>query len=439
MINLNKMAWYVKVFWLVGLITTTLVVLITTTSKAKASDGYPWSGAVCVATGQSSGKCPNYVWSYGGRTTNPTTGNYYYRNCTDYVAWRLISAGVSVAKVTGLGNAGSWDDNALNRRLSVSGTPTTGSVGVDERYGHVVYVDSVNGSTLTISEYNWGSTGSYGTRTGTTGQLGLSKFISFKAQTQPSTPVYESYYNGSGVKSATYLGRDRLYPGQVLRANQYIESFNTRYVLLMQPDGNLVEYGGEAFDAVWNTRTFGNPGAYAVFQADGNTVVYSSDGRPLWYSGMRAGANRLVLQDDGHLVNYNSSGTALWYTGVFSADYSAYVGTDVIGPGGGLYQNQYLRSGDGRYSLRMQPDGNLVVYGPGNHALWNSRTFGNPGSWFAVQPDGNLVVYNSYGRALWWSGMKSNSKLLSMQPDGNLVQYDNSWRALWSSGTFNQL
>lgn len=176
---MGKFIRYVKVFWLAGLVIVSAIAPLVATTKVEASNGYPWGGAVCVATGQIGGRCPNYEWPYGGRTRNPSTGNYYYRNCTDYVAWRLINNGVSLAKVSGLGNAGVWDDNAPKKGLSVSNTPLVGSAGVDERYGHVVYVESVSGSTITISEYNWGSTGSYGSRTGTASQLGLSKFVSF--------------------------------------------------------------------------------------------------------------------------------------------------------------------------------------------------------------------------------------------------------------------
>ena len=434
---LGKLVRYGKVLWLVGVVLLSANTSLLTKTKVEASS-YPWGGAVCVATGQVSGKCPNYEWSYNGQVRNPTTGNYYYRNCTDYVAWRLINSGIPLSKVSGLGGAGSWDDNAPQKGLTVSGVPTPGSAGVDERYGHVVYVDSVSGSTITISEFNWGSTGSYGSRTGTAGQLGLSKFVSF-GSSQQSSGSYEQYYSGSGVKSASFLGADRLYPGQVMRANQYIESFNTKYVLLMQPDGNLVEYGGEAFNAVWNTRTSGNPGAYVAYQTDGNLVVYASDGRPLWWSGMRSGSNQLVLQNDGHLVNYNPWHNPLWYTGVHFTDSDVYAGASVINSGGRLMQNQYIRSGDGRYSLRMQADGNLVVYGPGSHALWNTRTSGNPGAYVAYQTDGNLVVYPSDGRPLWWSGMRANSKLLFMQSDGNLVQYDLWWRPLWNVGTNGRL
>lgn len=170
---------YVKLILLAGITVLSTLSLLLVRGKAHANGGYPWSGAVCVATGQTSGKCPNYEWSFSGKTKNPSTGNYYYRNCTDYVAWKLTSMGVAVARVAGLGNAGSWDDNAPAKGLSVGSTPTVGSVGVDERYGHVVFVENVSGSSITISEYNWGSTGSYGTRSGTPNQLGLTKFVSF--------------------------------------------------------------------------------------------------------------------------------------------------------------------------------------------------------------------------------------------------------------------
>ncbi|MEV0990657.1 hypothetical protein [Streptomyces sp. NPDC049949] len=30
--------------------------------------------------------------------------------------------------------------------------------------------------------------------------------------------------------------------------------------------------------AIWDTKTYGNPGAYAVMQEDGNVVVYGKDG-----------------------------------------------------------------------------------------------------------------------------------------------------------------
>lgn len=92
--------------------------------------------------------------------------------------------------------------------------------------------------------------------------------------------------------------------------------------------------------------------------------------------------------------------------------------------------NQGLVSTGGKYSLRMQNDGNLVMYradgsvrwaagrngfqavmqGDGNFVLytnfgppWHTATYGRSGSYLAVQDDGNLVVYLPFGQGAIWS------------------------------------
>lgn len=396
---------------------------------AASTGGYPWTSAVCVATGKVSGTCPNYEWSYNGSSMNPSTG-YYYRNCTDYAAWKLQSLGVSSSKTSGLGNAGTWDNNAAKKGLAVGTSPFAGAIAVSESgtYGHVAYVEAVSGSQITISEYNGNYDGVYGTRTGTKSQLGMSEFINFGQKT------YETYGAGTGVKKAAYLGGSSLSPGQKMQANQYIESFNTRYVLLMQPDGNLVEYGNDGFKVIWHSHTSGNPGAYATFQGDGNLVVYAADGHALWNSGVRPGATRMTVQDDAHLVTYNASSKALWWSDVVIPDNAAFIGTEARGMVL-IHGDQYLRSPDGRYSMKMQTDGNLVVYAPGHKALWQSNTDGNPGAYLLIQTDGNIVVYSSAGKALWYSGVRPNASYVIMQSDGNLVQYNSSNAALWNTNT----
>lgn len=405
--------------------------------KVEAADGgYPWSSAVCVATGKVSGKCPNYEWSYGGRTTNLATNNYYYRNCTDYVAWRLTTLGVAKQTVGGLGNAGSWDNNAPMHGLGVSSVPTANSVGVDERYGHVVFVESVNGSDLTISEYNWGSMGTYGTRSGTASSLGLSEFIDFgisSGSNQPQTTVQLSSYSPGLAKGAQFLGTDTLKTNQYINPGQYIESANTKYILIMQGDGNLVEYG-DGQRVIWNSRTGGNPGAFAVFQWDGNLVVYSANWRPLWASGVRYNANNFVLQTDGNLVTYQGYAPR-WASGYSAPDGLNYKGTDYLTPGQFLNKNEYLRSSDKRYSLILKADGDLVAYGPGYHEVWSSGTAGRAGAYFYVQTDGNLVIYDSAYHPIWATTSKANPGRFYMQSDGNVVQYRSDWHPLWASNT----
>jgi hypothetical protein len=56
----------------------------------------------------------------------------------------------------------------------------------------------------------------------------------------------------------------------------------------------------------------------------------------------------------------------------------------------GLYAGQTLTSYDGRFTLTMQNDGNLVLYYSGS-ALWSSGTAGEASAEVLMQGDGNLL------------------------------------------------
>ncbi len=53
-------------------------------------------------------------------------------------------------------------------------------------------------------------------------------------------------------------------------------------VTVMQEDGNLVVYTGEG-KPLWDSHTWGNDGAWLAVQDDGNLVIYSS--KAIWASG----------------------------------------------------------------------------------------------------------------------------------------------------------
>ena len=87
--------------------------------------------------------------SYWGQTAG--------HNCTNYVAWRLIAAGVP--KFTGSGNANKWGSWAVGAGYTVSSTPVANSIAWWDSYqsgmtqdGHVAIVESVSGNTITVSE-----------------------------------------------------------------------------------------------------------------------------------------------------------------------------------------------------------------------------------------------------------------------------------------------
>jgi hypothetical protein len=82
----------------------------------------------------------------------------------------------------------------------------------------------------------------------------------------------------------------------------------------------------------------------------------------------------LVMQGDGNLVLYRHGGNARWATNT-----------------------------DGRIVSRaiMQGDGNFVMYGPGGAYIWDTATDGHPGAYMTIQNDGNVVIYETNGNPIW--------------------------------------
>ena len=137
-------------------------------AKAALTDlGYPWAAALTVPGGTydwgyttcptSAPKCMNMkVYGTDGKTYGESDPyGYVFRNCTSFVAWKLVSLGVDPSHVEGLGNGGQWYDKAANKSgLTRGTTPKVGAAAVIpatydsngnlKTFGHVAYVDKVN-------------------------------------------------------------------------------------------------------------------------------------------------------------------------------------------------------------------------------------------------------------------------------------------------------
>ena len=109
-------------------------------------------------------------------------------------------------------------------------------------------------------------------------------------------------------------------------------------------------------------------------------------------------------------------------------------------PGEGILRGKTVYSCNGRYSVSMQSDGNLVLRdSQRTAALWATNTSGTDGYVALFQTDGNLVLYGTNQDALWAS--HTNGKggaLLALQDDGNVVLYDGQMNPLWQTGTAGQ-
>jgi serine/threonine-protein kinase len=115
-----------------------------------------------------------------------------------------------------------------------------------------------------------------------------------------------------GSSSSDSSGSNTIQSGGFLQPGQSITSTNRDFVLMMQRDGNLVEYRIRDETVQWASATSGNFGAYAVVQVDGNFVVYPNGrsapapGQPtpaLWSSGTGGHPRAyLELEDSGRTV-----------------------------------------------------------------------------------------------------------------------------------------
>lgn len=242
------------------------------------------------------------------------------------------------------------------------------------------------------------------------------RFVDLLGRTSPATPCLQA--TAGARPRATLLGS-----GRRLRSGQSLTSPGGQYHLVMQRDGNLVEYtaGGRV---LWASGTAGHPGAWVVMQADGNLVVYAGDGRALWSTGTddHHGAH-LAVQADARLVIYTSGGAGLWSR---SSNHE-------LGPGERLEPGWYLSSPDAACRLVMQSDGNLVLYDSGG-AVWATATGGHPGAWAVMQGDGNLVVYSPTRRALWASRTGQPGATLQVDDDRRVEVVGSGRSVLWSAG-----
>ncbi|WP_163398487.1 hypothetical protein [Flavobacterium fluviatile] len=84
--------------------------------------------------------------------------------------------------------------------------------------------------------------------------------------------------------SASDRFKFKLVSGQSVKSGEYFRTDNYKYVMRMKSDGDL-EISEVTGKVIWHTKTYGNPGAYAVMQTDGNFVVKSKSGTILWSTG----------------------------------------------------------------------------------------------------------------------------------------------------------
>lgn len=184
-----------------------------------------------------------------------------------------------------------------------------------------------------------------------------------RIETKPQNQVVRVYPDNT-ITSSNYN------PDPFWAANYNIVSMN-------------FQYSGEDLDK--NTRKF----KYCSFVPQ--NVIMASDGK--------------VRKPSG---NYN--GYPLYFN-ITSEN-------ELILPNRSYYMDSQWSSSNFKYYLKMQSDGNLVIYNKKDKALWSSKTSGNPGAILCMQSDGNLVIYNKKDDPIWSSGTYGNSGAYAGLTDG---------------------
>lgn len=99
-----------------------------------------------------------------------------------------------------------------------------------------------------------------------------------------------------------------------------------------------------------------------------------------------------------------------------------------------ICRNQALTSGNGRTVLRVQEDGNFVLYKDGQ-AVWQAEGAWPKGNCAIFQEDGNFVLYDADDRPVWHSNTWHRGERLAVQDDGNVVIYDQNNQPVWATNT----
>lgn len=125
------------------------------------------------------------------------------------------------------------------------------------------------------------------------------------------------------------IARPTLFAEEVLQKTQYLQSGNQRYKLLLQSDGSLNMFRHDG-TIRW---AMGKNGEFAKMQGDGNFVQYTKYAVAVFNTGTYGNPGaKLHIQDDGNLVVYRADwGAALWNIGADASPLDPTKSGDVVG------------------------------------------------------------------------------------------------------------
>lgn len=254
-----------------------------------ATGGYPDADKPCVAQndsdyGRSQGVgywCDGYRWGDRATGAENSSRGYGYRNCTDWVAFRMPQL-VHKPVPWGWGNANEWDNKAAAAGYAVDTIPEPGDVAVwnTRSYGHVEVVESVNGDgSANTSGYNKHRDGNYSWQANVRADVyidlnGTGRGIGGApvGSEAPSVPYYESkrvavvpnVLGGVSLFAAANNGllayKDQLTPGGDLRVRPWgtiTTSTRAHPEVVRYPNGALSVFARGVDDRLYHAWQYG--------------------------------------------------------------------------------------------------------------------------------------------------------------------------------------
>ncbi|MBT1623045.1 D-mannose binding lectin [Curtobacterium sp. PhB172] len=222
----------------------------------------------------------------------------------------------------------------------------------------------------------------------------------------------------TAVHVGTVAAGSTLWPGDSVTSN------NGQFQLVMQGDGNLVEYG-IGRKVLWASNTSGKAGAFTQVRANGTLAIVHNNVRiALWGGAGNVGRN-FGVRPDGTMRMINTANKSV-------VEFPNY--QDSVAAGNVILPGTVLRSDrTGSRTLTMRGDGVLAQVVDGKQ-VWATKTAGNAGAYASVQSDGNFAVYSAAKKWLWSSATsKAGGGKLMVQVDGNVVLYGKADTRAWST------
>jgi surface antigen/peptidoglycan hydrolase CwlO-like protein len=103
------------------------------------------------------------VWNNAPQDSTIDSWGMYNRECVSYTAWKVYQTYGYMPYWGGVGNANQWPGDAQRAGISTGSVPKPHSVAIWNvgAFGHAMWVEAVNGSTIYVSQYNYDYQGHY--------------------------------------------------------------------------------------------------------------------------------------------------------------------------------------------------------------------------------------------------------------------------------------